>query len=176
LDDIQKLLDSPIHEHRLTGLFILTYKFEKASNNAQKIIYDFYLKNTKAINNWDLVDCSAHKIVGDYLIDKDRSILYKLAQSKNLWEQRIAIVATFAFIRNKDFEDCLNLAEIFLTHKHDLIHKAVGWMLREVGKKDELVLVSFLNPNYQKMPRTMLRYAIEKFPENIRKKYLKDMI
>lgn len=176
LDDVQKLLDSPIHEHRLTGLFILTYKFEKAKEVEREIIYNFYLKNTKAINNWDLVDCSAHKIVGQYLIDKDRSILYKLAKSKNLWEQRIAILSTFAFIRVKDFEDCLNLAEGFLTHKHDLIHKAVGWMLREVGKKDELVLVSFLNPNYQKMPRTMLRYAIEKFPEQRRILYLKNMI
>jgi 3-methyladenine DNA glycosylase AlkD len=176
LDDVQQLLNSEIHEHRLTGLFILTYKFEKADTKEQKVIYDFYLKNTKAINNWDLVDCSAHKIVGEYLIDKDRSILYKLAKSKNLWEQRIAIISTFAFIRQKDFEDCLNLAEGFLTHKHDLIHKAVGWMLREVGKKDEFVLVSFLNPNYQKMPRTMLRYAIEKFPEQLRIPYLKGQI
>ncbi|MEI6728592.1 MAG: DNA alkylation repair protein [bacterium] len=176
LDDVQKLLDSPIHEHRLTGLIILTYKFEKGDNAERKLIYDFYLKNTRAINNWDLVDCSAHKIVGQHLIDKDRSILYKLAHSKNLWEQRIAIVSTFAFIRLKDFEDCLNLAEIFLTHEHDLIHKAVGWMLREVGKKDEFVLVSFLNPNYKKMPRTMLRYAIEKFPEQRRILYLKGLI
>jgi len=155
LNNIQKLIDSKIHEHRLTGLIILTYKYEniekKKNKNSQgieknvssekkkKIIFNFYLKNTKKINNWDLVDVTCHRIVGKYLIDKDRKILYTLAKSNNLWEKRIAVISTFEFIRNKDFVDSLKISEILLHDSHDLIHKAVGWMLREIGKKDEKV-------------------------------------
>jgi len=170
---IQKLLDSKIHEERTAALRILVYKYEKADEKLKKQIYTFYLKNAKKINNWDLVDVSAPNIVGDYLLDKDRKNLYKLAVSKNLWEKRIAIISTFGFIRNNQFEDALKISEMLLNDKHDLIHKAVGWMLREVGKRDEKLLEKFLNKNIRQLPRTTLRYAIEKFPEKKRKEYLK---
>ena len=170
--DLQELLNSKIHEHRLSALFILVKKFEKANDKLRGKIYNFYLKNSKKINNWDLVDLSAPNIVGRHLLDKNPEILYDLAASKNLWERRIAILATFAFLREKDFKDILRLAEILLNDKHDLIHKAVGWMLREAGKRDINILRKFLDKNFQKMPRTMLRYAIEKLPEAERKKYL----
>jgi len=170
--DLQELLNSKIHEHRLSALFILVKKFEKADDKLRGKIYNFYLKNSKKINNWDLVDLSAPNIVGRHLLDKNPEILYDLAASKNLWERRIAILATFAFLREKDFKDILRLAEILLNDKHDLIHKAVGWMLREAGKRDINILRKFLDKNFQKMPRTMLRYAIEKLPEAERKKYL----
>jgi len=170
LKDVQLLLKSKIHEERLTALLILVNNCKKSENKSE--IYDFYLKNTKNINNWDLVDFSAHAIIGAYLEDKDRSILYKLAKSSNLWERRIAIISTFHFIKNNDFSDTLKIAEILLNDKHDLIHKAVGWMLREIGKMDISVLENFLKKNYHSMPRTMLRYAIEKFPEKKRKMYL----
>lgn len=169
--DLQKLLDSEIHEMRLTGLIILVKKFEKSKNRKKE--FDFYLKNTSRINNWDLVDVTAPKIVGIYLNDKDRKVLYKLAKSKSLWERRIAIVSCFEFIRRNDFDDALNVSEILLGDKEDLIQKAVGWMLREVGKRDINVLEKFLRKNYKLMPRTMLRYAIEKFDEEKRKKYLR---
>jgi 3-methyladenine DNA glycosylase AlkD len=171
LKELQDLLNSKIHEHRLISLFILIDQYKKEDN--KKPIYNFYLKNSKNINNWDLVDLSAPNIVGDFLLDKDRSILYKLAKSKNLLEKRIAILSTFAFIRNNDFKDTLNLSEILLNDNHDLIHKAVGWMLREIGKKDQKAEESFLKKHYKKMPRTMLRYAIERFEENKRQFYLK---
>ncbi|MDD4983946.1 MAG: DNA alkylation repair protein, partial [Candidatus ainarchaeum sp.] len=129
--------------------------------------------NTKYINNWDLVDLSAHKIVGEYLVDKEKLILYKLVKSKDLWEKRIAVISTFWFIKNDSFEDALKIAEILLEDKHDLIHKAVGWMLREIGKKEISVEKKFLDKHFKKMPRTMLRYSIEKFPENERLYYLK---
>jgi len=170
LKDIQLLLKSKIHEERLTALLILVNNYKKSENKSE--IYDFYLKNTKNINSWDLVDLSAQVIIGTYLEDKDRSILYKLAKSSNLWERRIAIISTFHFIKNNDFSDALKIAEILLNDKHDLIHKAVGWMLREIGKRDISVLENFLKKNYHSMPRTMLRYAIEKFPEKKRKMYL----
>ncbi len=179
LGDIQELLDSPIHEHRLTSLYILVLKFEKSKDiEEKKEIYNFYLKNAKKVNNWDLVDSSAHKIVGAHLLKtgESRDILYKLAKSKNLWEQRISIISTWMFIREKQLDDTLKISEILLNHPHDLIHKAVGWMLREVGKKDKKVLKDFLNKHYKKMPRTMLRYAIEKFDEETRKKYLSNQI
>jgi hypothetical protein len=144
----------------------------RCARNDKEEIYKFYLKKAKKINNWDLVDLSAPKIVGAYLQDKDRKILYKLVKSKNLWERRIAVLATFWFIREKDFKDAIRLAEILLTDKHDLIHKAVGWMLREIGKRDEKVLRQFLNQHTKKMPRTMLRYSIEKLPEKDRRHYL----
>ncbi len=168
-EDIKKLLDSKIHEKRLIGLLILVEKFKKTKN---KDIYDFYLENKNSVNNWDLVDLTADKIVGTYLINKNKDILYNLAKSDNLWDRRIAIVSTFAFIKNDKFEDCLKISSILLNDKHDLIHKAVGWMLREIGKRDERILKSFLDGNYKKMPRTMLRYSIERLNKSDRKKYL----
>lgn len=175
LIQVEKLLQSKIHEFRLTALLILTYKFPKAEEKEKKQIYSLYLKNTKYINNWDLVDLSAPKIVGAYLLDKieKRKILYKLAKSKSLWEQRISILSTFTFIREKDFTDALKISKILLHHPHDLIHKAVGWMLREVGKRNQKTEEKFLKKHYQTMPRTMLRYAIEKFSDKKRKLYLK---
>lgn len=168
LTEIEKLLHSPIHEFRLAALCIL---IKRAGS---KEIVDFYLKNTKYINNWDLVDLSAKYIVGGYLLDNkpERKILFKLASSKYMWERRIAVLSTFLFIDNNDFRVSLLLAKILLQDKHDLMHKAVGWMLREIGKKDETVLVNFLAKHYKTMPRTTLRYAIEKFDDSRRKKYL----
>lgn len=174
LKDLQELLSSKIHEYRLASLLILISKYKKADEVGKKEIVDLYLKNTKNINNWDLVDSSAGYIIGDYLFQfkKDRSILYKLAKSNSLWDRRIAIMSTFAFIKNNYFKDTLSISKILLHDSHDLIHKAVGWMLREVGKRDKKVEVDFLNKHYRKMPRTMLRYAIEKFSETERKKFL----
>jgi 3-methyladenine DNA glycosylase AlkD len=168
--DVEKLLHSPIHEYRLTALIILTYK------KLTKDIVDLYLRNTKYINNWDLVDLSSHEILGTYLLDKPRSILYGLAKSKNIWERRIAVISTFAFLRSSDYADSMKLAELLLHDPHDLMHKAVGWMLREVGKRNENVLVDYLSTRYKTMPRTMLRYAIEKFPPARRQKYLNGTI
>ena len=185
LAEVSKLLKNKIHEARLVALVILTTKYNKALPKDKKEMVDFYLNHTKHINNWDLVDISAHKILGDWLLDKksERKILLKLANSGDLWEERISVVATFMFIRDSDFDWSLRLAEKFLKHKHDpattpvggasLIHKVTGWMLREVGKKDVKVLKNFLDKHAEQMPRTMLRYAIEKFPEIERKKYLK---
>ncbi|MGD8544715.1 MAG: DNA alkylation repair protein [Candidatus Bathyarchaeota archaeon] len=172
LNDLQKLLSSEIHEHRLTALLILVTKYEKADNSGKDEIYRLYLKNTENINNWDLVDLSAPKIVGDYLVNKDTSILYKLAKSTNLWERRIAILSTAKFISNNDFKDALGISELLLQDKHDLVHKAVGWMLREIGKRDQETEERFLKKYHTQMPRTMLRYAIEKFNEEKRKHYL----
>ncbi len=172
LKEIQELLSGRIHEYRLTALFILTNKYTKSNEKEKKEIVDFYLKNTKNINNWDLVDLSADKILGDYLFDKEKSILYQLAKSDNLWERRIAVMSTFNFIKNGKFEDTLKISEILLKDKHDLIHKAVGWMLREIGKKDLTTEEKFLKKHYKTMPRTMLRYAIERFDEKKRKFYL----
>lgn len=176
LFDAQKLLSSKIHEHRLTALFILIAKYNKTDEKEKKKIFEFYLKNIKNINNWDLVDLSAPNIVGDYLLKKNRSILRELTHSENLWEKRIAILATFAFIRNNDFKDTFKISKVLLLEKHDLIHKAVGWMLREIGKRDLKTEEEFLKKHYKKMPRTMLRYAIERFPEEKRKRYLKGII
>lgn len=173
LEEVAHLLKDEIHECRLCALVILTNKYSKANELERYEILNFYLAHTNYINNWDLVDISAHKIVGEWFKNReDRSLLYKLANSKLLWDQRISIVATHTFIRNNDFNDILMLSEKFLTHKHDLIHKACGWMLREVGKRDEATLTSFLDEHASKMPRTMLRYSIEKFPEELRKHYL----
>ena len=173
LVDLQKLIKSKIHEERMITLFILIKKYSKAKEELEKQKYfDFYLKNTKYINNWDLVDLSAPNIVGDYLIDKSRKVLYELVKSKSLWERRIAVLATFTFVRNKDFKDALKIAQILLDDKHDLIHKAVGWMLREIGKRDIAILEDFLQDKHKTMPRTMLRYAIEKMEEKKRKAYL----
>lgn len=167
------LLDSPYHESRLTGLLILVEQFtrNKDARFRQECV-EFYLSHTNRINNWDLVDLSCYKLLGVWLEDKDRQLLYRLADSDNLWEQRIAMVTCMHFVHQGDFKDCLALADRLLHHRHDLIHKAVGWLLREVGKKDRDVLVHFLETRYREMPRTMLRYAIEHFPETERKKYL----
>ncbi|MFH1582761.1 MAG: DNA alkylation repair protein [Candidatus Falkowbacteria bacterium] len=172
LVDVRKLLNSKIHEYRLIALLILLSQYKKAEISGKKKIVGFYLHNTKNINNWDLVDLSAPNILGDYLLNKPRQILYKLAKSKNLWEKRISIISTLAFIRNKELGDTLRIAEILLPDRHDLIHKAVGWMLREAGKQDQAVLARFLNKYYKIMPRTMLRYAIEKLSDKKRKFYL----
>jgi 3-methyladenine DNA glycosylase AlkD len=176
LPEIQKLLSSKIHEYRLTALFILVDKYKRADLKGKSEIFDFYLKNASLgnINNWDLVDLSAPNITGDYLLNKDRKILYCLAKSDNLWERRIAILSAFAFIRQNQFDDALKISEILLKDKHDLIHKAVGWMLREVGKRDQNVLESFLEENCKTMPRTMLRYSIEKFDKSGKEKYMKN--
>jgi 3-methyladenine DNA glycosylase AlkD len=157
----------------MSGLMILVNKYKKASEEEKANIFNFYIKNTKRINNWDLVDVTCPRIVGNFLLNKDKKILYELSRSKNLWERRIAIISTMAFIDKKQFEDALAISEILLPDKHDLIHKAVGWMLREVGKKDENTLKKFLRQHYDQLPRTTLRYAIEKFPETERKKWLK---
>lgn len=171
-NDWQILLKSKIHEERMVALRMLILKYQKGNFKEKEKIFNFYLKNAKKINNWDLVDVSAPKIVGDYLLNKPRSVLYKLARSNNLWERRIAILATFAFIRNNEFEDTLKIAKILLNDKHDLIHKAAGWMLREVGNRNQEAEEEFLKKYYLKMPGTMLRYAIEKFDKKKRKFYL----
>lgn len=172
LNQISLLLDNRYHECRLSALFILRFQFEKGDESKRAEIYKFYLKNTKFINNWDLVDSSAPYIVGAYLQDKPKDILYKLVESKNLWEQRISIVATSAFIRKNDFDDTIKLSKVLLAHRHDLIHKAVGWMLREVGKRNEKVLTDFLDSYVNTMPRTMLRYSIERLDPKKRRHYL----
>lgn len=178
MNEIQELLDSGYHEKRVIGLFILIIKYEKAceekDNKTKKQIFEFYLENAAKnnVNNWDLVDISAPNIVGNYLLDKNRDILYELVKSNNLWEKRISIISTLAFIRQKDLKDTIKISEILLFDKHDLIHKSVGWMLREAGKRDIEVLRKFLKENYKKMPRTMLRYSIEKFSVNERKEWL----
>lgn len=175
LDDVREMLGSEFHEVRLAGVLILVDKFEKTNGMQMNayLIYDFYLRNAKGINNWDLVDLSAPKIVGEYLLERDKDVLYDLARSEDLWERRIAIVSTFAFIRAGEFDDTLKISKILLKDSHDLIRKAVGWMLREVGKQDAGVLRKFLRENYSDLSRTTLRYAIEKFDEGERRKWLK---
>ena len=176
LPEVAKLLRSPWHEDRLCALLLLVSKFERGDDVQRKKIFDLYLKNTRYINNWDLVDLSAHKIVGPSLDGGSRALLYRLARSKSLWERRIAVLATFHYIPRSDFDDSLVLAELLLDDDHDLMHKAVGWMLREVGKKDVSVLEGFLKKHHRRMPRTALRYAIERFPEAKRKRYLRGEI
>ncbi|MFH1867157.1 MAG: DNA alkylation repair protein [Patescibacteria group bacterium] len=171
-NDISKLLKSMFHEERQIALFILVHNFEHGDAKLKQKIYNFYLKNIRYINNWDLVDLSAHKIVGAYLLSRNTSLLTKLARSKNIWERRIAIISTFQFIRNHKFDHTLKISKILLRDQHDLIHKAVGWMLREVGKRDKKVLVKFLKQNAKDMPRTALRYAIEHFPKIERRRWL----
>lgn len=173
LSETERLLHSDFHEERLCALIILVNKSKKADPKELEKIYQLYLKNTTYINNWDLVDTSAEHIIGRYLADKDRTILYTLAKSNDLWERRISIMSTFHFIKNNDFDDTLKIAELLLNDKHDLIHKATGWMLREVGKRKIEAEKDFLDRHIQNMPRTMLRYAIEKMPEKTRKSYLK---
>lgn len=174
LSQIETLLKSVWHEERLIALLILVLKFKLAENPEQLKIVEFYLKNTQYVNNWDLVDASASYILGKYLLNNSRDILYSLAKSNSLWEKRIAIVATWELIRNNEYKDTFKIAKILLKDQHDLIHKATGWMLREVGKRNgQEILEGFLKQHYKEMPRTMLRYAIEHFSENKRKQYLK---
>ena len=173
IEDLKQLLASKIHEHRLVALMILVEKFRKASEPERKQIYSFYLGSTKYVNNWDLVDLTADRIVGEFLVDKNKAILRRLSKSGNLWERRIAVVSTFAFIRRNQLDQTFELAEKLMQDKHDLIHKAVGWMLREAGKKNQHALEKFLKRQCRHMPRTMLRYSLEKFPESKRKFYMK---
>lgn len=173
LEQVLTLLKTAFHEERLFALLLLVRGFERGSLETRKIIYEAYLGNTSYINNWDLVDCSAHKIVGEYLRGKSRKPLYTLARSGNLWERRIAVIATLRFIKNDDYVDTLKISKLLLNDDEDLIHKAVGWMLREVGNRDRSVEESFLREHYHEMPRTMLRYAIEKFPQAQRQQYMK---
>lgn len=170
------LLKSPIHEERQLALFILMHLYKKGGELLKEKIYQLYLENTAYINNWDLVDASAEHIVGHYLIGKDKDTLHFLALSTNLWERRIAIISTFCYIKQNQFDETLRIAETLLKDEHDLIHKAVGWMLREVGKRDPAVETTFLTRIYQTMPRTMLRYAIEKFPEPLRLSFLRGTV
>lgn len=161
LAELKELLNSPIHEHRLVAILILVHQFEKGDEASRKKIYEFYLKHKARVNNWDLVDSSAHKIVGPYLKDKPCDILFELAESESLWDRRIAMMSCFYFIRNNDFDDALRVAEMLVDDRHDLIHKAVGWMIREIGARDEGPAQDFLR-RHQDMPRTMWRYATEK--------------
>ena len=176
LEEAEKLLHSEYHEDRLLALFLLVNRFRVAGEAGKQKIYQLYLKNIRFVNNWDLVDSSADKIAGEFLLHKGRDVLYELAGSDDIWERRIAIMATFAFIRQNEFGDTLTIAEKLLADDHDLIHKAVGWMLREVGNRDLKTEEEFLKKHYKKMPRVMLRYAIEKFPEEKRQAYLNSSI
>ena len=175
LDDLKDLLKSKIHEERLIALLILVDKYKKEKNG--KEFFDFYIENLQFVNNWDLVDLSADKIIGNFLRtfrygSNYLPLLTNMAKSENLWARRISIISTFDFIKNNEFNPTIKISEILLNDSHDLIHKAVGWMLREIGKRDLDVLEDFLKKHHKEMPRTMLRYAIEKFPEEKRKKYL----
>ena len=178
--DLEECVGSQFHEVRLAALLVLVQIFQHAKNNPleQQRCVDFYLSHTLYINNWDLVDLSCYEVVGAWLLDKaDRHLLYELAsEGHSLWEQRIAMVSCMAFVRQGQFDDCLAIADRLMGHPHDLIHKAVGWLLREVGKRDRQLLVDYLAPRYRTMPRTTLRYAIEHFPPEIRKDYLKGSI
>jgi len=172
IEEVLKLLHSEFHEERLTALFILVAKYQRGDNRKREKIVSIYLDNTDWVNNWDLVDSSAPKILGDWLQDRPREILYELARSESLWKRRISIISTFAFIDKGEYSDAITLAEILIDDDHDLIHKASGWVLREVGKNDEERLLSFLDKHSHEMPRTMLRYSIEKLEESKRKHYL----
>lgn len=171
--EIEKLLDNPFHECRLTAVLILVGQYEKAkSETEQKAIYEFFLKKIDRVNNWDLVDSSAHKIVGPYLETRSRKPLYRLAKAKHLWKNRVAMIATYYYIKQGDFDDALQIAEILVKHPHDLIHKAVGWMLREIGKQNEALMLQFIEKHHAKMARVMIRYAIEKLSQKKRKEIL----
>ena len=170
--DAQILLSSPIHEARLLSLLLLMHHYANGGETTKRKIHEFYLAHTRFVNNWDLVDLSAEHIVGDYLRLQDKSPLYRLALSRDIWRRRISILATFCYIKRKEFETTLKISEMLLQDREDLIQKAVGWMLREVGKRDLSSEEAFLKSHYHEMPRTMLRYAIERFPEEIRKNSL----
>ena len=179
LDELEELLESKIHEHRSVALVILVNKYQHLAKTKEekKEIFDFYLKHSKKANNWDLVDISCPKIVGSYLLDfpEERKCLYELVVSKNLWQQRISIVSTITLIKSGKLDDTLKLSKLLLGHQHDLIHKAVGWMLRELGKKDQILLEKFLKDNYEDLPRTTLRYSIERFEEQKRLNLLRGL-
>jgi 3-methyladenine DNA glycosylase AlkD len=173
INELQDLIESPLHEFRFAALTILVAQFKKQKEN-RKEIFDFYLRNVNYINNWDLVDCSCRDIVGAYLFDKDRTLLDEMSEVEHLWTQRIAIVSTWYFIREKQVEDTLRIAKKLILHRHDLIHKAIGWMLREAWKKGATQEVeAFLEENIRQIPRTALRYAIEKMPATTRQEWLK---
>ncbi len=172
LKEIQSLIQSRIHEERQVALFILIIQFRHGPTARQKTVYSFYLRNLQFINNWDLVDASAEYILGAYLADKDKTLLTRLARSRNLWKRRIAMLSTFHYIKKGDFDETLKIAEMLLHDREDLIHKAVGWLLREIGKRNLPAEEMFLKGHYKTMPRTMLRYAIERFPEPKRRAYL----
>jgi len=171
--DIKKLLDSKIHEERLAALLILIEKYRTGDETMKKNVFDFYISMTHRINNWDLVDLSAYQIVGEYLKNREKKLLEKLARSQSVWERRIAMVATYAYIRENDFELSLKIAEKLIKDDHDLIQKSTGWMLREIGKSDMRVEENFLKKRYKEMKRTALRYAIERFPERKKKFFMK---
>jgi 3-methyladenine DNA glycosylase AlkD len=175
-EETVRLLRSNIHEERLLALLLLVRAFSKGDEVTRKSIYVTYLENTGFVNNWDLVDTSAQHIVGAYLMDRNKAVLYRLAKSDDMWERRIAIMSTFHFIKHHQFSETLKISKMLLFDRHDLIHKATGWMLREIGKRDFSTEESFLKKHYKNMPRTMLRYAIEKFPEQKRQRYLKGMV
>ncbi len=176
LSQITSLLKSEIHEIRLGALLLLVQLYKKSSTEDKETIYKTYLMNTQYVNNWDLVDLSCPKIVGEHLLTSDDKDLHKLSISTNMWERRIAIISTLEFVRNKRYDSSLELAGVLLHDTHDLIHKAVGWVLREVGKKDITLLENFLKPVYNQMPRTMLRYAIERMTPEVRTAYLKGRV
>lgn len=172
IDDLLDLLGSPVHEERMLALLMLIRRYARGGPKDKEAAFILYLENTRSINNWDLVDVSAPHIVGHYLLERDKGLLHTLVRSKNLWERRIAVLSTLAFIRHGEYGHTLDLARALLGDREDLMHKAVGWMLREVGKKDAAVLHAFLGEHGPDMPRTMLRYAIERFPQEVRKRYL----
>ena len=173
LEELSNVIKSDIHEHRLTASIILVNQFRKGNAEKKAEIFNFYIEHIEHINNWDLVDGTAPTIVGEYLFQKNRDLLFQFASDSNLWKQRIAVIATMYFIKKHDFETTFELAKILLNHPHDLMHKAIGWMLREIGKKNYELEFEFLSQHYKNMPRTMLRYAIEKFDEPIRQQFLK---
>jgi len=176
IEDVKTFLYSAYHEERLFALLILVTKYKKSSQQQKEEIFNFYIKHIQQVNNWDLVDVTCYHIIGAHLLGKERTLLYTLAHSDDLWQKRIAIVSTFAFINAGEFDDTFAIADILLHDKHDLIHKAVGWAIRNVGNKNTAKMLEFLNPRYKTMPRTMLRYAIEKLDENLRQAYLKEEV
>jgi 3-methyladenine DNA glycosylase AlkD len=176
VEDAALLLHSQVHEERLLALLLLVRLFSISDEAIRSIIFGKYLKNTEFVNNWDLVDSSAEHIVGAYLMNRDKAVLYRLAESENLWERRISIMSTFHFIKRHEFSETLKISKMLLFDREDLIHKATGWMLREIGKRRPQTEESFLKAHYKEMPRTMLRYAIEKFPEQKRQRYLRGKV
>jgi 3-methyladenine DNA glycosylase AlkD len=177
LDDLSELIQNPYHEVRLTGLIALVYRYQRVKEEYDRQqISDFYLHHLDWVNNWDLVDTSSHAILGHFYWQKDKTLFYHMAGSNGLWRQRVAMVSSYYWIKQGDFEDALSLAEILKNHSHDLMHKAVGWMLREIGNRNFEVEMEFLKKHYRSMPRTALRYAIEKFPEELRQDFLKGRV
>lgn len=175
--EISKLVHDPVHELRMCGLLILTFQMKKAKTEQEKVdVFNTYVQNIDGVNNWDLVDVTAPGVIGAFLMDRDKSLLYEFARSQQLWKQRVSIISTLHFIKKKHFSDTLSLAEMMLDHKHDLMHKAIGWMLREIGKIDQKTEEDFLMKHCKTMPRTMLRYAIERFDEDKRQAYLKGLV